>query len=504
MKNISLAFFTLILLFGCNKEEKEDKFLNVDIKNIEASEKGGDFSIQIISNATWEVINNFSWISTYPPETIKDNTFRLKVSIHSNNTFNRRDAIITIRSGDITKNIAIKQEQNNVIVINEDIFEFDYQGGTKDIVYKSNIGTQILVKPENNWIHIDESPNTKSLSDYKINILVDPNRGNNREATLMIYGENEKKEIKIKQKEFVQLERIEFEEGNELFVSNLDEIILHPIFYPSNCSNKDIIWYSSNPNIIEVDNIGKVKINENGEVLIHAQNKESNIKSHIKITTKIKATKLFTIYNNKFPLDNYTIIANLGDVFKFSIMTNPDIAYKDDITIKSSNSSLAYIDKKDVICNNTKEGIVQIIIEDDYSKLSTSFKIDIRDMYKNTKEELFASWHRIDQRDDGFFMSFAGEIISVNPKDKFEVLDFYLMDQNGVTLTHYGNIENNNTNDVLFITEKINLTETHGIHVLRDEVFELLSKWKMCVSYIKNNENKLITESINIDPKNQL
>lgn len=504
MKNILLIFFTSLLLLGCNKEDKEDKFLNINIDNIEVSGTGGDFSIQIISNTAWDVINNFSWISTYSPEKIKDNTFLLKINIHSNNSFNRRDAIITIKSEDITKNISIKQEQNNVIITNENIFEFDFQGGTKDFVYKSNIKTQILVKPENDWIHITNSPKTKSLSDYNINILVDPNRGNSREATLIIYGEDEKKEIKIKQKEFIQLESIKFEEGNELFVSDLDEIMLHPIFYPSNCSNKDIIWYSSNPDIIEVDNIGKVKIHKNGEVLIYAQNKESNIKSHIKITTKIKATKLFTIYNNKFPLDNYTISANLGDVFKFSIMTNPDIAYKDDITIKSSNISLAYIDEKDVICNNTKEGIVQIIIEDDYSKLSTSFKIDIRDMYKNTKEELFASWHRIDQRDDGFFMSFAGEIISVNPRDKFEVLDFYLMDQNGVTLTHYGNIENNNTNDVMFITEKINLTETHGIHVLRDEVFELLSKWKMRVSYMKNDENKLITESINLNPKSQL
>ena len=85
--------------------------------------------------------------------------------------------------------------------------------------------------------------------------------------------------------EIVPLESISFEESSISLASG-DSYTLNPIFTPSNASNRNLTWESSNPNVATVTN-GVIKALNEGSTVITAKSVESaNIKASITINVK--------------------------------------------------------------------------------------------------------------------------------------------------------------------------------------------------------------------------
>lgn len=91
-----------------------------------------------------------------------------------------------------------ENEEKGTIIIPAFDATFDWKGGTKEITYKSNVATEVVIPKATTWVHAIK---TRTLSDEKVTITVDENTSfSQREGTITLKGGNTTNEIVITQK----------------------------------------------------------------------------------------------------------------------------------------------------------------------------------------------------------------------------------------------------------------------------------------------------------------
>ena len=129
----------------------------------------------------------------------------------------------------------------------------------------------------------------------------------------------------------------------------------NPIVEPENANNKDMIWKSSNENLLSVDNKGNVKVigNEESEVTITLISVDGNYTSKIKVNTK-KIEELIKVEGITINENNLTL--KYGESKKINAVVKPENASNKNIIWESSNENLVKIDK---------EGNIKVIANQD-------------------------------------------------------------------------------------------------------------------------------------------
>ena len=172
--------------------------LQLSIHEYTASAGGELFDVTVQSNAAYQLIMpEVDWLI----HTASDGD-AYTFEVLPNDTYDARTAEIRFvcEEEGLTETVTVTQMQRNAIVIAQDFYEVEAEGGTLDIPVQTNV--DFTVSTDADWISWIES-NTKSLTERILHFNVAPSETEGtREATITLaYKDELKQTIKVMQYE---------------------------------------------------------------------------------------------------------------------------------------------------------------------------------------------------------------------------------------------------------------------------------------------------------------
>ncbi len=140
MKKLSIMFslVAMLALCACNHAT----FIKPDKAAVEFTLEGGDASVGVSADGSWEVKECPEWVTTE----VRDST--LVVKARRNDTSKVREGNIVLASGDVTATVAIKQMTKCThITTDVEAVEFEKEGGSKTVNIDTDGAVQV-VAPE--------------------------------------------------------------------------------------------------------------------------------------------------------------------------------------------------------------------------------------------------------------------------------------------------------------------------------------------------------------------
>jgi hypothetical protein len=117
------------------------------------SSDGGTTQLTITTTSAWTADASDSRASswcTISPTSGAAGTIKLTITTQPNTTYDERNATITFKSGDLSKNFTITQKQKDAILLSSDKVEVSYEGGTFSVYVQTNVSYE--VKTSGDWI----------------------------------------------------------------------------------------------------------------------------------------------------------------------------------------------------------------------------------------------------------------------------------------------------------------------------------------------------------------
>lgn len=136
---LMIAAFALVAA-SCTKEVK----VSVASDEIVVAPEGGTMEVAVASNGEWSVDFGFDWMTVSPMSGKGDAT--LSLSVTPNEGSESRSGQVTVSSKDNSAIFTVRQEPNALvpfITIEPDTIRSMVQGGTYDIVIKSNVNWEV-------------------------------------------------------------------------------------------------------------------------------------------------------------------------------------------------------------------------------------------------------------------------------------------------------------------------------------------------------------------------
>ena len=132
---------------------------------------------------------------------------------------------------------------------------------------------------------------------------------------------------------------------------------------PSNATNKQITWTSSNPSLVSVDAYGTLttKSNKTGEVTITATTEDGGYKA----TAKVKVTEKKTVVKaTGVKLSKTSVSLKYGETTKISATVSPLTATNKGVSWTSSDTSLVTVDSSgNIKAVGNKNGTATIVVK---------------------------------------------------------------------------------------------------------------------------------------------
>lgn len=186
--------------------------------------QGGTMTLAITANDQWTLdIKEYEWLTASAYSGNKG-TSSITITVTENSNYTPREAIIRIATGNITKDIAIKQQayMDELQVIIKDDFEFPSEGGsvTLEIISNTDWGLEIA---DNDWLIPSNTTGTKGITTLTFtateNKLFSP-----REVKVKFSAGRASHEILLKQQQVNQLEaeKSEFKVDHNAGQINID------------------------------------------------------------------------------------------------------------------------------------------------------------------------------------------------------------------------------------------------------------------------------------------
>ena len=159
LKNIWRLAGLLVLACSCGKEtptpdipdnpkENDSIILSGESAKTFGSEQG-EFLLSFETNSTWTASSNASWC-TVSPTSGSAGKVSTKVLVSENDTYDDRNCSVTIKAGQATAVVSISQKQKNALILSPDEFSFESEGGSFEVVIKSNI--DYILSSDVSWI----------------------------------------------------------------------------------------------------------------------------------------------------------------------------------------------------------------------------------------------------------------------------------------------------------------------------------------------------------------
>jgi hypothetical protein len=188
-----VAIFPFLL--GCNDEKESESEPEPDIVSEIVSELNfttgaNNQIITFTTNKEWVVTvsspqgeGDVSWCSISPLGG-SAGTANITISTTENTDYDDRSAVITIKTGNTVKTLAVTQEQKDAIILSKKNYELSDEGGTFEIEANINVEIDVLIPSEITWLRMKASE-IRSLSTKNIEFIVDKNMTSNIRGTII-------------------------------------------------------------------------------------------------------------------------------------------------------------------------------------------------------------------------------------------------------------------------------------------------------------------------------
>lgn len=158
--------------------------------------------------------------------------------------------------------------------------------------------------------------------------------------------------------------------------TNFDTDTIHATIYPSNAANKEIIWSSSNTNVVTVDSKGTIRAKSTGKATITAKTKDGNHKDTVSVTVIAENIDKWREITREDEVSiNKSWRINFNQYLSYSTINTSNIYIKDEYGSKKSINIYA-LDKNDNITSvNSSVSFksIMIIPESPYVKGRTYY-----------------------------------------------------------------------------------------------------------------------------------
>ena len=111
IKHLVIGLLAMAATVACKREEPlETPELNVDKATVEVAATAGEASFNVTSNQNWVATADADWVSLDPSSgAASEKAVAVKVTAEDNETTAAREATVTVKAGDLTKTVKVKQ-----------------------------------------------------------------------------------------------------------------------------------------------------------------------------------------------------------------------------------------------------------------------------------------------------------------------------------------------------------------------------------------------------------
>lgn len=176
--------FVVSLVAACMKAP-ELTLLSVD--NLELSADGSSGSFEFTANRDWIISCPDAWITVSPSSgQASDSPVAIQVNAYANTTYEDRNAVITIRMGELSRTVSVCQPANLAIIASTQSFVLTSDARTIDVEVRANV--QYSVSTDVNWIR---QAGTKALFSTRYTFSITENQTyDNREGRIILKPQN--------------------------------------------------------------------------------------------------------------------------------------------------------------------------------------------------------------------------------------------------------------------------------------------------------------------------
>lgn len=164
--------------------QKQKDALTVTSSKYEVDSKGGNISVEVKANINFEVEVKADWIKQ-TEKTRALVTSNLNFTIEPNETGDKREGEIIIKSGELSETVKVYQGFGDFITLTKKDFTIPEEGGNVDIEIKSTLDYEVKMLPDVDWITEVQS---RAVSTHTHHYTVSPNDTyDSREAKIVFY-----------------------------------------------------------------------------------------------------------------------------------------------------------------------------------------------------------------------------------------------------------------------------------------------------------------------------
>lgn len=151
--------------------QKQKNALTLTASRFEVSAEGGEVTIEIKANVDYEYVIDKSaeeWISYAGTRALKTSNLCFKVA--QNEEVEKREGVITIRSGSLSEQVTIYQEgEKPAIVLSKSEYIVSAAGETIAVEVKSNVDVSVEIQADVDWIS-ENTTRALSTNTYRFDI----------------------------------------------------------------------------------------------------------------------------------------------------------------------------------------------------------------------------------------------------------------------------------------------------------------------------------------------
>lgn len=183
---------TVVLRCGDDSEnivvtQKQKDALLVSSSKYEVEAKGGEISVEVQANISFEVEVKSDWIKQVDASSTRALTSNtLNFTIDANDTGEKREGKIIVMSENLSETITVYQGYEDFITLTQKEFSLPEEGGLVDIEIRSTVNYEAKILGDVDWI---TETQTRAVSTHTRHYEVAPNDSyDSREAKIVFYS----------------------------------------------------------------------------------------------------------------------------------------------------------------------------------------------------------------------------------------------------------------------------------------------------------------------------
>ena len=166
--------------------QKQKDALTVTSSKYEVDGEGGNISVEVKANINFEVEIKADWIKQQTEKTRALTTSNLNFTIEPNETGDKREGEIIIKSGELSETVKVYQGFGDFITLTKKDFTIPEEGGNVDIEIKSTLDYEVKMLNDVDWIMEIQS---RAVSTHTHHYTISPNDTyDSREVKIVFYN----------------------------------------------------------------------------------------------------------------------------------------------------------------------------------------------------------------------------------------------------------------------------------------------------------------------------